>query len=81
MEWNIKEGGIPFLSAMTNIRINIVKREKEKRILGGILFFPESDWRCFIFYLFTWKRVLPVAKKSLIWLAAAMPALMLASAV
>ena len=32
-------------------------------------------------YLLTWKRVLPVAKKSAIWRAAASPALMLASAV
>ena len=32
-------------------------------------------------YLFTWKRVQPVAKKSTIWRAAARPALMLASAV
>ena len=32
-------------------------------------------------YLFTWKRLLPVLKKSAIWLAAAKPALMLASSV
>ena len=32
-------------------------------------------------YLLTWKRVLPFFRKSTIWLAAARPALMLASAV
>ena len=32
-------------------------------------------------YLFTWNLVQPVAKKLLIWLAAAIPALMLASSV
>ena len=32
-------------------------------------------------YLFTWKRVSPSLKKALIWRAAAMPALVLASAV
>jgi hypothetical protein len=40
MEWNIKEGGIPFLSAMTNIRINIVKREKRKEDTGRYPLFP-----------------------------------------
>ena len=36
---------------------------------------------CKQFYLFTWNFLFPVLKKSTIWLAAAIPALMLASSV
>ena len=39
---------------------------------------PENPWSV---YLLTWNFLLPVLKKSALWLAAAIPALMLASSV
>ena len=54
-------------------------RQVEKR--GELSLPPSMKNKLLRSYLFTWNLVQPVAKKLLIWLAAAIPALMLASSV
>lgn len=55
-----------------------VQNKESRHVVPG---FPFNRHRRVVSYLFTWNLVTPFLMKSTIWLAAARPALMLASAV